>query len=36
MAEGEAGAASKSLNAAAPQPLRAILELLDRLSRLDG
>jgi TRAP-type C4-dicarboxylate transport system permease small subunit len=36
MAEGEAGAASKSLNAAAPQPLRAILDLLDRLSRLDG
>jgi TRAP-type C4-dicarboxylate transport system permease small subunit len=36
MAEGDAGAASRSLNAAAPQPLRAILELLDRLSRLDG
>ena len=36
MAEGEAGAPSRSLNAAAPQPLRAILELLDRLSRLDG
>jgi TRAP-type C4-dicarboxylate transport system permease small subunit len=36
MAEGEAGGRGRSLNAAAPQPLRAILELLDRLSRLDG
>src|SRR5215470_18412390 len=36
MAEREAGAPCKSLNAAAPQPLRAILEFLDRLSRLDG
>jgi TRAP-type C4-dicarboxylate transport system permease small subunit len=36
MAEAEAGAAGRSLNAAAPQPLRAILELLDRISRLDG
>src|SRR5262245_47029412 len=36
MAEGEAGTAKRSLNAAAPQPLRAILELLDKLSRLDG
>ena len=36
MAEGEAGARSRSLNAGAPQPLRAILELLDKLSRLDG
>ena len=27
MAEGEAGAAGRSLNAAAPQPLRLILEL---------
>jgi TRAP-type C4-dicarboxylate transport system permease small subunit len=36
MAEGEAGPARRSLNAAAPQPLRAILEFLDRLSRLDG
>jgi TRAP-type C4-dicarboxylate transport system permease small subunit len=36
MAEAEAGVAGRSLNAAAPQPLRAILELLDRLSRLDG
>jgi TRAP-type C4-dicarboxylate transport system permease small subunit len=36
MAEREAGAHGKSLNASAPQPLRAILEWLDKLSRLDG
>ena len=36
MAEGEAGAPSRSLNAAAPAPLRLILEFLDRLSRFDG
>jgi TRAP-type C4-dicarboxylate transport system permease small subunit len=36
MAEGAASVPGRSLNAAAPQPLRAILELLDRLSRLDG
>src|SRR5215471_14709149 len=36
MAEREAGAPSKSLNAAAPAPLRLLLEFLDRLSRLDG
>lgn len=29
-------APAQSLNAAAPQPLRAMLEFLDRLSRLDG
>src|SRR5262245_18912543 len=36
MAEGEAGAPNRSLNAAAPAPLRLVLEYLDRLSRLDG
>ena len=36
MAERDAGAHGKSLNASAPQPLRAILEWLDKLSRLDG
>jgi len=36
MAEGDADALGGSLNAAAPAPLRLILEFLDRLSRLDG
>jgi TRAP-type C4-dicarboxylate transport system permease small subunit len=36
MAEGNGGTAGRSLNAAAPRPLRLILEFLDRLSRLDG
>src|SRR5262245_23370282 len=36
MAEGEAGGRGRSLNAAAPGLLRPLLELLDRLSRLDG
>jgi TRAP-type C4-dicarboxylate transport system permease small subunit len=36
MTQGEAGPPSRSLNAAAPAPLGALLEFLDRLSRLDG